>query len=101
MHGDPERIEALKHDALGLGRDVGQIFSPALDDEVDLSGDLPGLHRAASPRLPQAEVADLDWHNDLAQFSLDLREALEGTADERSRRILMRRLQRALEGRKA
>ena len=98
VHGDPERIEALKHDALGLGRDVGQIFSPALDDEVDLSGHPPALHRAASPRLPQAEVADLDWHNDLAQFSLDLREALEGTADERSRRILMRRLQRALEG---
>ena len=65
---------------------------------MDLSGDLPSLHRAASPRLPQAEVVDLDWHNDLAQFSLDLREALESKADERRRRILMRRLQRALKG---
>lgn len=97
VHGELERLEALRRDACRIGCDPDRVFVPALDDEVDLSRAQPAYDRGAPHRLAQDDLSELDWHNDLAQFSLDLREALEGAADERSRRILIRRLRRALE----
>jgi metallo-beta-lactamase family protein len=97
VHGEMERLEALRRDAVRLGCDPDAVFVPALDDEVDLTSAEPVYDRAAPHRLERDDLSELDWHNDLAQFSLDLREALEGAADERSRRILIRRLRRALE----
>ena len=70
---------------------------PHLDDEVDLLGHDGIAMRAGPRRLSHEAVVGLDWHNDLAKLSLDIREALEGEADERSRNVILRRLRRALE----
>jgi len=43
-------------------------------------------------------VGRLDWHNDLAQFSLDLRAALDAAPDAAAREALLARLRGALEG---
>ena len=73
--------------------------------EVPLLAVLPGTggltrvtdKRKVKRRAPPESVKGADWHNDLAQFSLDLRDALEGAADEKTRAVILRRLRRALE----
>ena len=96
-HGESEGLNAL-HDRLvasGFNRD--RIIIPHLDDEVDLLGKDGIIKRAGARRLGRDTAIDLDWHNDLAKLSLDIRETLEGAADERSRNVILRRLRRALE----
>jgi metallo-beta-lactamase family protein len=49
-------------------------------------------------RRPAPEaVVHLDWHNDMSKFILDLNEKIEAAADERARRLIIRRLRRALD----
>lgn len=96
-HGEADGLNALHDRLVAGGFKKDRVIIPHLDDEVDLLGH-DGLAKRAGPRrLAQKEVIDLDWHNDLAQLSLNIREALEGASDERSRKVILRRLQRALE----
>ena len=44
-----------------------------------------------------ADVARLDWHNDLSKLLLDVTEAVDTAADEKGRATIIRRLRRALE----
>jgi metallo-beta-lactamase family protein len=39
----------------------------------------------------------VDWHNDVSRLILDINEALLASPDEKTRGVLIRRLQRALE----
>jgi metallo-beta-lactamase family protein len=76
-----------------------RVIAPVLDDEMELLADGPGARPRPVPRRLQPEVIGrADWHNELAKFTLDLRDEFEGAADDRSRAIIMRRLRRALEG---
>jgi len=54
--------------------------------------------RPTHRRLPSETVLKQDWHNELTQFTFDLRDLLEQAADEKSRAKIMRRMQRALQG---
>ena len=75
-----------------------RVIAPVLDDEMELLADGPGPRaRPVAPRLQPEVIGRADWHNELAQFTLDLRDKFERTADDRSRSILMRRLRKALE----
>jgi metallo-beta-lactamase family protein len=47
--------------------------------------------------LPAESVAYPNWHNDLAQLSLDVRAALDAAADDKSRNIILRRMRCALQ----
>jgi metallo-beta-lactamase family protein len=42
-------------------------------------------------------VARQDWHNELSGLLLDINDAMDKAADERSRKTVIRRLKRALE----
>lgn len=95
-HGETEGLTMLRDRLLDAGFDAERLIIPSLDDEVDLLGRAGIAERAGPRRLVQAQVAGLDWHNDLAQLSLDIREALEAAADERARNVILRRLRRAL-----
>lgn len=96
-HGEEEEALALRDVLAKRGLDAERIIVPTLDDEIDLLGDGPGVRHKKGPRRLAAEaVGRLDWHNDLASFELDLRQALEQAADEKSRNALLRRLRRAL-----
>jgi metallo-beta-lactamase family protein len=97
-HGDEDALAALRDRLAGAGFTPDRILIPRLDDEVDLFGDAGVAPRAAPRRLPPETVGALDWHNDLAQLSLDIRERLESAADEKSKGTILRRLRRALEG---
>jgi metallo-beta-lactamase family protein len=96
-HGENEGLIALRDRLLDAGFEKDRVIVPHLDDEVDLLGTGSVDMRIGPRRLGAEEVAELDWHNDLAQLSLDIREALDKAADERSRGVILRRLRRALQ----
>ncbi len=98
-HGEQAALDGLK-DALDAdGFDMADIHIPELDEEIDLERGIRSVtdKRKVKRRAPPDSVKGTDWHNDLAQFSLDLRDALEGAADEKTRAVILRRLRRALE----
>ncbi|MEO1241853.1 MAG: MBL fold metallo-hydrolase [Pseudomonadota bacterium] len=96
-HGEQEGLSALRERLVAAGFDDDRVFTPMLDEAFDLLGAHAISDRAGPRRLAPEAVTALDWHNDLAQISLDIRARLEQAADERSRNIILRRLRRALE----
>jgi metallo-beta-lactamase family protein len=96
-HGEEDEAEAMRNDLTRRDLDAERVIVPTLDDQIDLLGDGTGPRQRPAPRrLAPEAVVRLDWHNELASFELDLREALDQAADERSRNVLLRRLRRAL-----
>ena len=76
-----------------------RIVIPQLDDVVDLTDGKGNIQFRRKPhRLPQDVVRELDWHNDLADFTLRLREKLDAAADDKRRKTILRRVTRALDG---
>lgn len=97
-HGEEAALEALRSGLEAEGVAPERIVVPQLDDVVDLSAGEGRIDfRAVPHRLPVESLRGLDWHNDLAEFSLDLRERLEQAADDKARGVILRRLKRALE----
>lgn len=97
-HGEPAALAAMKQGLVGLGLEDSRILIPQLDDVYDLLADPLGPHvRKAPRRLDPLLVGKPDWHNDLAQFTLDLRARLDKAAGEKRRQAILRRLRRALE----
>jgi metallo-beta-lactamase family protein len=98
VHGEEGDVRALRDSVIEAGMSEQQVIAPVLDDAFDLRAEGPLLLAVDVKRRLQPEVIGrADWHNDLAQLSIDLREAFEQAADDRSRGILMRRLRRALD----
>jgi metallo-beta-lactamase family protein len=97
-HGEDKALDAMKDGMIAAGMPEDRLFIPQLDDEIVLGDGQTGPRLGAPPRrLPPEAVGRLDWHNDLAQFSLDLREVLDQAADDRRRNVILRRIRRALE----
>ena len=96
-HGDPRALEAFHQRLLKMELGEADIIIPKLDDEFTLTAS--DLQKVVAPksRLADVALAQLDWHNDLAQLSLDIRDEIEKAADEKSRGKIIRRLRRALE----
>ena len=98
-HGEEESLEALRGGLEQQGVPAERIIVPQLDDVVDLlAGDGKVQFRPVPHRLPRESLRGRDWHNELAEFSLDLRERLEKAADDKARGVILRRLVRTLEG---
>lgn len=98
VHGEDAEVDALREDLVRRGMEGTRVIAPVLDDEMELLADGPGPRPHPVPRRLQPDVIGrADWHNELAQLSLDLREAFERAADDRSRAVLMRRLRKALQ----
>lgn len=97
-HGEQRAIAQLAEDIVGIGVENDAVLVPALDDEFDLiEGKWIDTPKSPARQIAQQSVGRTDWHNDLAQFSLDLREALDGAADEKRRAVILRKVRRALE----
>ncbi|MBX5041390.1 MBL fold metallo-hydrolase [Rhizobium lentis] len=74
------------------------IFSPSLDDVYELTGASARLLSRPTPaRLQPEEIGHPDWHNDYQNFILDLADRLKHAAGGKSRAVILRRLERALE----
>ena len=98
VHGDDPEIKSLREGTIADGMSEAAVVTPTLDDEFDLVSNARIISaKPTPPRIDTALIGQSDWHNELAQFTFDLRDRLEQAADERSRRIVMRRLRRALD----
>lgn len=97
-HGEKNAIARFEDDLIGLGIQTDRIYLPELDDEFDLIEQLWITSKSPPSRqIARGGVGKTDWHNDLAQFSLDLHEALDSAADEKRRAVILRRIRRALD----
>ncbi len=97
-HGEEQSLEGLKADLAEAQVPENLIHCPKLDDEIYLEGAAPTYRKNEISRRLQPEwVGKLDWHNDFAQLSIDLRELLENAADEKSRKAIVRRVRRAID----
>jgi metallo-beta-lactamase family protein len=98
-HGEPEQLAAFRAELIAAGFPAPRVVIPAIDDAFELAAAEAEPRRPAAPRrLEPAAAHGPDWHNDLARFSLALRNQLEHEADDRRRRDLLARLTRLLGG---
>jgi metallo-beta-lactamase family protein len=98
-HGEEAALAALRDGLEAAGVPAERIVIPQLDDVVDLSaGESKVKLRRVPHRLPSDSLRGPDWHNDLAEFSLKLRDRLDSVADDKARRVILRRVVRALDG---
>ncbi|MEQ8326384.1 MAG: MBL fold metallo-hydrolase [Parvibaculum sp.] len=98
VHGEKEGIAGLDERLADRGLDGERIFAPELDAVFDLLAESPATRERPAPRRLQPEfVGHQDWHNDLSRLWLDLEEELDQAADDKARRVILRRIRRALE----
>lgn len=96
-HGEESGLKALEERLKSLFP-MTTIAAPMLDETYELTHD--GAHRvntSRAPRLHPADIAHLDWHNDLSRLLLDISRVVSEEADERGRAATIRRLRRAME----
>lgn len=101
VHGEEAAMQGLAERLTGLV-DPARVLRPELDEGVALTPD--GARRLAPtkpPRVPPEQVGRLDWHNDVSRLLLEISEALRACPDDKSRKVLIRRLQRALRAKDA
>lgn len=98
VHGEEGAVAGLRarlEPLLGGDR----LFAPALDSAYRLAAEGPVLvsEGLEKPRIDPVAAGHADWHNETQNFLLDLNEALARAGDARARRVILRRLKRALE----
>jgi metallo-beta-lactamase family protein len=97
-HGEETSLAALRDDLEKSGVPSAKVIIPQLDDVVDLVDGRGKVQFRRKPhRLPKEMVRELDWHNELADFTLRLREQLDAAADDKRRKVILRRVKRALD----
>ncbi|WP_448955082.1 MBL fold metallo-hydrolase RNA specificity domain-containing protein [Labrys neptuniae] len=95
-HGEREAIAAFK-DRLAREKPELAVLVPAIDEIFALTGRAAErLDRPQPPRIEPETSGRLDWNNDLSKLLLDINDATARAADERARRVIIRRLRRAL-----
>jgi metallo-beta-lactamase family protein len=101
VHGEDAGVAGLRT-RIARFMPEDRIHAPKVDDAFDLT---PAGARALAPphprRLAPDRIGRLDWHNDYSKLLLDIHDAVDRAADERARGVLLRRLRRALEEKKA
>lgn len=98
VHGEEAALAGLTDRIAERAVPAAKVFSPLLDDIYELTTTAPTpvdvLHRR---RLAPEAVTNLDWHNDMSKLIIDINDAVDAAADDRGRRIVIRKLRRALE----
>jgi metallo-beta-lactamase family protein len=98
-HGEDAAIAGLSERIAERIVPAAKIFQPVIDDVYELTTMAPSLRDVAHRRrLAPEAVTQLDWHNDMSELVLDINDRIAAAADDRSRRVIIRRLRRALEG---
>lgn len=97
VHGEDDALAALQNRLRGTVA-ADRIVIPEIDRKYIISAKGPRLAKRHEPsRIDPKMVARLDWHNDVSKLILDINEKLAGTADEKTRAALIRKLRRLLD----
>ncbi|TWT82132.1 Ribonuclease [Planctomycetes bacterium CA13] len=95
-HGEDEPREVMRGLLDEHGIDAAKVFLPQFDESFELvAGEQPVLTAAPEPRLDLSQTHH-DWHNDYAQFMMDLSGKLGEMDDDLRKQTLMRRLAETL-----
>jgi metallo-beta-lactamase family protein len=96
-HGEPDGLAGLR-DRLAGPMPRTAVILPFIDDTFEIGRAGSRQIDVNRPRrLKPDRVARLDWYNDLSKFLIDVSDAVNAAADEKSRAAVIRRLRRALE----
>ncbi len=98
VHGEEGSVAGLRARLEPLvGAD--RLHAPALDSAYRLAADGPVLlsEGVEKPRIDPVSAGKPDWHNDTQSFLLDLNDALNRAGDAKARRVILRKLKRALD----
>jgi len=96
-HGEDESRIALRDTLVKKGLQRRSIYLPELDDVFDLLGHGGPRKKQSQHRLSNKLIGKPDWHNDYAEFTLELQKILHSTSDDIQRTQLLRRLRRNLD----
>ncbi|MDX5350725.1 MAG: MBL fold metallo-hydrolase [Paracoccaceae bacterium] len=96
VHGEEAAMAALAARLDGILQ-PGDVVIPTLDATYALTPTgCTSLEPTPAPRLMPQQVGHMDWHNDVSRLLLQISEELRACPDEKSRGVLIRRLQRTL-----
>lgn len=95
-HGEPENVAGLKHRLAKSGFDDARIVVAALDQTQRLKRAGAPQSEPHATRVPAAQMASLDWHNQRADLLTRLNAALKAASDDRAREELIKALGAAL-----
>jgi metallo-beta-lactamase family protein len=96
-HGEEDAMDGLTRRLAGDVVGAHSIFRPAIDDCFDISGAEPSpLPAETVRRAPPQAVGRPDWHNDLAQLTFEVGEAVAKAPDDGARTAIIRRIRRLL-----
>jgi metallo-beta-lactamase family protein len=98
VHGEERGLAGLTERIAERTVPAAGVFTPLLDDIYELMTKAPTpIDGTQRRRLAPEAVVNLDWHNDMSRLILDINDAIEAAADDRTRGVIIRRLKRALE----
>lgn len=96
-HGEDQTMALFAKSLQSSGFDK-PIITPEMDDHYQLNATtFKQIDATSSKRLSNTQLGYHDWHNDFSKLLLDMRDALDKKADDKSRATLIRSLRRALE----
>src|SRR5690606_17192081 len=96
VHGEDEGRAAMRKALLGEGLGGDQIVAPLLDEAVELrAAGIAAVTRPERRRIDPRQFSR-DWHNEYAQFVIDLSDRLRAAPSDRQRLELMQALHEAL-----
>jgi metallo-beta-lactamase family protein len=98
-HGEPDSLSALEARLVAVGFPASRIKIAGLDQGYVLkAGAMVEAAAGSRPRLPEAAIGRLDWHNARVAFLARLQHSLDDQADDEKREQLLRRLDGVLSG---
>lgn len=97
VHGEDTGISGLRQ-RLSAVLPEQKIRTPHLDAAFRLTPDGPAdiSDVMRPPRIDPFGAGHIDWHNDFQSLVLDLQDELAKAADDKARRVVIRKLRRAL-----
>lgn len=98
VHGEEAAMEGLRARIATDLLPAERVVAPAMDEAFELTPAGPVRLPPVKARRIEPEAASrLDWNNDLSKLLIDIGAAVDGAADERAKRVVIRKLRRALE----
>lgn len=99
-HGEDKSRSAMKQALVKQGLSADQVVMPQLDDQFDLRASGIADVKQPSKRRIDVEQFSSDWHNEYADFSIQLSQKLHEAGSDSERLELMHAMQKALSGTK-